>query len=126
VSKRSQSVDLFGVTFASPIGIAPMGVSGLCCFDGDVALARAAAKLGVPSVLSAASTVPLERVIREAPGTWYQAYLPAQHEVIDPLLSRLQSAGVGTLVITVDVQVASVRENELRHGFSIPCASRPG
>ena len=38
----------------------------------------------MPSVLSAASTVPLERVMREAPGTWYQAYLPARDEVIEP------------------------------------------
>ena len=125
VSKRSQSIELFGATYASPVGIAPMGVSGLCCFDGDVALARAAVGAQVPSVLSAASTVPLERVMREAPGTWYQAYLPAQHEVIDPLLERLKAAGVGVLVITVDVQVASVRENELRNGFSIPLRFTP-
>ncbi|WP_081247471.1 alpha-hydroxy acid oxidase [Variovorax paradoxus] len=125
VSKRSQAIDLFGAAYASPVGIAPMGVSGLCCFDGDVALARAAAKAGVPSVLSAASTVPLELVMREAPGTWYQAYLPAQHAVIDPLLERLKAAGVGVLVITVDVQIASVRENELRNGFSIPLRFTP-
>ena len=125
VSKRSQSVELFGVTHASPVGIAPMGVSGLCCFDGDVALARAAVAAGVPSVLSAASTVPLERVMAEAPGTWYQAYLPAQKEVIGPLLERLKAAGVGVLVLTLDVQVASVRENEVRNGFSVPLRFTP-
>ncbi|MGK6305772.1 alpha-hydroxy acid oxidase [Variovorax sp. DT-64] len=125
VSKRSQAIALFGTTYASPVGIAPMGVSGLCCFDGDVALARAAARAQVPSVLSAASTTPLERVMREAPGTWYQAYLPAQHAVIDPLLERLKAAEVGVLVITVDVQIASVRENELRNGFSIPLRFTP-
>lgn len=85
VSQRAQSVEIFGTTYASPVGISPMGVSGLCCFDGDVALARAAVAAGVPSLLSAASTVPLERVMREAPGTWYQAYLPAQPDVIAPV-----------------------------------------
>lgn len=125
VSERSQSITLFGRTYASPVGIAPMGVSGLCCFDGDVALARAAARAEVPSVLSAASTIALERVMREAPGTWYQAYLPARQAVIDPLLDRLKAAGVGMLVITVDVQIASVRENELRNGFSIPLRFTP-
>src|SRR4051812_34946082 len=50
VSQRVQSVDLFGTRYASPVGIAPMGVSGLCCFDGDVVLARAAAAAQVPSV----------------------------------------------------------------------------
>ncbi|UUZ62167.1 alpha-hydroxy-acid oxidizing protein [Polaromonas sp. P1-6] len=125
VSQRSLAVEVFGTRYNAPVGIAPMGVSGLCCFDGDVALARAAADARVPSILSAASTIPLERVMREAPGTWYQAYLPAQQEVIAPLLDRLKAAGVGVLVITVDVQIASVRENELRNGFSIPLRLTP-
>jgi L-lactate dehydrogenase (cytochrome) len=125
VSRRSLSAEVFGKRYASPLGIAPMGVSGLCCFDGDVALARAAAAAGVPSILSAASTIPLERVMREAPGTWYQAYLPARQEVIAPLLERLKAADVEVLVVTVDVQIASVRENELRNGFSIPLRFTP-
>lgn len=125
VSQRSLSVEVFGTHHAAPLGIAPMGVSGLCCFDGDVALARTAAAAGLPSILSAASTIPLERVMREAPGTWYQAYLPARPEVIAPLLERLKAADVGVLVITVDVQIASVRENELRNGFSIPLRFTP-
>lgn len=125
VSHRALGMELFGAQYALPVGIAPMGVSGLCCFDGDVALARAAAAAGAPSVLSAASTVPLERVMREAPGTWYQAYLPAREEVIGPMLERLKGAGVGVLVVTVDVQIASVRENELRNGFSIPLRFTP-
>jgi L-lactate dehydrogenase (cytochrome) len=79
----------------------------------------------VPSVLSAASTVPLERVMQEAPGTWYQAYLPARPGIIAPLLDRLKAADVTVLVMTVDVQVASARENELRNGFSIPLRLTP-
>jgi L-lactate dehydrogenase (cytochrome) len=125
VSSRSQTVELFGTTYACPVGISPMGVSGLCCFEGDIALARAAAKAGVPSVLSAASTVPLERVMQATPGTWYQAYLPARQEVIEPLLDRLKAAAVRVLVMTVDVQIAAARENELRNGFSIPLRFTP-
>ncbi|HWH82381.1 MAG TPA: alpha-hydroxy acid oxidase [Burkholderiaceae bacterium] len=125
VSRRTQSVELFGRRYASPVGIAPMGVSGLCCFDGDVELACAAAQMEVPSVLSAASTVPLERVLREAPGTWVQAYLPARTEVIAPLLERLQAAAVPVLVVTVDVPIAATRENEWRNGFSIPLRLTP-
>lgn len=120
VSRRSTAIDLFGRRYASPIGIAPMGVSGLCCFDGDVALARAAVQAGLPSVLSGAATIPLERVMKEAPGTWYQAYIPDRVEVIDPLLARLQRAGVEVLVVTVDMQIASIRANELRNGFAVP------
>jgi L-lactate dehydrogenase (cytochrome) len=125
VSQRSQSVEIFGVVYRSPVGVAPMGIASLCALDGDVALAKAAAASGAPSVLSAASTAPLERVMREAPGTWFQAYLPANREVIGAMLERLKRAEVGVLVMTVDVQVAATRENELRNGFSIPLRFTP-
>lgn len=125
VSTRSQAVTLFGERYASPVGIAPMGASALCACDGDLALARAAREAQVPFVLSAASTAPLEAVAVEYPNAWYQAYLPARHDVIEPLLNRVARAGFGTLVVTVDVPIASVRENELRNGFSLPLRLTP-
>ncbi len=120
VSNRSQATSLFGRRCAMPVGIAPMGAAGLCRFEADLALARAAGTAGVPCVLSAVSTVPLERIIREAPGTWYQAYIPSDRERIGRLLDRLRSAGYEVLVITLDVPVAANRENNLRNGFSMP------
>lgn len=125
VSRRSQSVEIFGKRYDSPVGIAPMGIAGVCAYDGDGALACAAASAGVPAVLSAASTTPLEEVMRRAPGTWYQAYLPADRAVIGAMLERLKAASVDVLVVTVDVQVASTRENELRNGFSVPLRFSP-
>ena len=92
----------------------------MCGFDAPVARPRAAGTAGVPCVLSAVSTVPLERIIREAPGTWYQAYIPSDRERIGRLLDRLRSAGYEVLVITLDVPVAANRENNLRNGFSMP------
>lgn len=125
VSQRSQSVDIFGTRYDMPVGIAPMGVTGLCAFEGDLAMARAAARTGAPCVLSGASTVPLERVMQAAPGTWYQAYVPAREDVIGPLLARLRAAQVEVLVVTVDVPIASTRENELRNDFRIPLKLTP-
>jgi len=125
VSQRSLNVALFGTPYAMPIGIAPMGVAGLCGFDADMALARAAMAAHVPAILSAASTTALERVMHAAPGTWYQAYLPAQRDIILPLLQRLRAANVNVLVVTVDVPIAAVRENELRNGFSVPLRLTP-
>lgn len=125
VSARDQSVSLFGVRYAAPIGISPMGVAALCGYDGDIAMAQAARQAQVPFVLSAASTTPLERVVQAYPDMWYQAYLPARAEVINPLLQRVEQAGVRVLVVTVDVPIASARENELRNGFSIPLRLSP-
>ncbi|MGO4331126.1 alpha-hydroxy acid oxidase [Cupriavidus sp. 2TAF22] len=125
VSARSQSAELFGTRFAAPLGISPMGASVLCGFDADCALAAAARLANVPFVLSAASTTPLERVAKVNPDMWYQAYLPARTEVIDPLLERLRRAAVRVLVVTVDVPIASTRENEIRNGFSLPLRPSP-
>jgi len=125
VSVRSQDVHLFGVRYGAPLGISPMGACALCWFDGDRALARAAREANVPFVLSAASTTPLEHVLAVNPDTWYQAYLPARGEVVNPLLERLKAAGIRVLVITVDVPLASTRENELRNGFSLPLHLSP-
>lgn len=120
VSGRSQAITLFGARYASPFGIPPMGAGALCRVDADLALARAATAEGVPFILSAPSTVPMERVIREAPGAWYQAYLPAGRERIGRLLERVGAAGFEVLVMTLDVPVGANRENNLRNGFAMP------
>ncbi|RTR15756.1 alpha-hydroxy-acid oxidizing protein [Azospirillum griseum] len=120
VSQRSQSVTLFGRTYDSPFGIAPMGLSALSAYRGDIAMACAARATNVPMILSGSSLIPLEDVIRAAPETWFQAYLPGNAERIDALLDRVGAAGVRTLVLTVDIPVYGNRENNIRNGFSTP------
>ncbi len=124
VVQRDQGVTLFGTRYASPFGIAPMGIAALSAYRGDVVLARAAAAAGIPAVQSGSSLIRLEEVMAAAPGTWFQAYLPGKPERIDALLQRVAAAGVQTLVVTVDIPVAGNRENNLRAGFSTPL--RPG
>jgi L-lactate dehydrogenase (cytochrome) len=125
VAQRSQEIEIFGCRYASPVGIAPMGLAGLCAVDGDLQLAQAARESQVPFLLSAASTVPLETIAEAAPGSWYQAYLSADRSTIAPLLARLDSAGFRVLVVTADVPLAAQRENELRNGFSVPLRLSP-
>ena len=120
VAKRSQATRLFGREWATPFGIAPMGIAALSAHDGDRVLARAADAANVPFVLSGASLTPLEAVMAAAPGSWFQAYVPGDPTRVDPLVDRVQRAGVRTLVITVDVPVAGNRENNIRAGFSTP------
>ncbi|WP_298374100.1 alpha-hydroxy acid oxidase [Azospirillum sp.] len=120
VSKRSQTVTLFGRTYDSPFGIAPMGLSALSAYRGDIAMACAARATNVPMILSGSSLIPLEDVIAAAPGTWFQAYLPGDAERIDALLDRVAAANFRTLVLTVDIPVYGNRENNIRNGFSTP------
>ncbi|WP_082406198.1 alpha-hydroxy acid oxidase [Achromobacter xylosoxidans] len=120
VSKRAQSIQLFGEQYASPFGISPVGLGALYSFDGDVCLASAAHEKNVPYVLSGASLTRLERVAERAPRTWFQAYLPGDEREIRRLLQRVSSAGIKKLVITVDIPVSVSPDRYARFGFSSP------
>lgn len=120
VSGRVQATTLFGKTYNHPFGIAPMGSSVLAAFDGDVVLARSAAKRGIPSIVSGASLTRLERVEDEAPGRWFQAYLGADEARVEALVDRVANAGFETLVFTADVAVLGNREHYARAGFETP------
>lgn len=120
VSKRDLSLKLFGRQYAAPFGLAPMGISALFAYRGDVVLAEAARQASVPAIMSGSSLVRLEEVMEAAPGTWFQAYLPGDMSQIEGLLARVEAAKVETLVITVDTPVGGNRENNIRAGFSTP------
>ena len=121
VSRREQSRQLMGQTYQTPFGIAPMGLCALFCFDGDIAMARAAEAAGIPYVLSGASLTRMERVAQAAPNCgWFQAYIPGETAHIEGLLERVMNAGFKTLVITVDTATLANRENNVRVGFSTP------
>ena len=119
-SGRAQQTTLFGHTYDAPFGIAPMGGTAMAAYQGDLVLARAAATANVPMVLSGASLSPLERVRAAGPTAWFQAYLPGETGPITELVERVARAGYDTLVLTVDVQVAANRENNVRSGFETP------
>lgn len=120
VSRRTQAVTLFGRAYAAPFGIAPIGISALYAYRGDLVLARAAAAADVPMIMSGSSLIPLEDVAKASPDAWFQAYLPGDVAQIDALVQRVLRASFRTLVVTVDSQVAGNRENNVRAGFSTP------
>jgi L-lactate dehydrogenase (cytochrome) len=120
VAARSCRTTLFGRDYAAPFGIAPMGLSALIAYRGDLVLARAAAAAQVPMIMSASSLIRMEDVARANPAAWFQAYLPGEPDRIAALVDRVAAAGFNTLVHTVDVIVAANRENNVRAGFSTP------
>ena len=75
-------------------------------------------------VMSGSSLIRLEEVAEAAPTAWFQAYLPGEPDRILALLERVEQAGFGTLMLTVDTAVLANRENNIRSGFSTPL--RPG
>ena len=120
VSKRQQQIELFVDRYASPFGIAPMGITALSAYRGDVVLAQAGQRANIPVIMSGSSLIRMEDVAQAAPNTWFQAYLPGRVEEIMPLIDRVIAAKFKTLVITVDTAAAANRENNVRTGFSTP------
>jgi L-lactate dehydrogenase (cytochrome) len=120
VSVRTTETLLFGKRYSAPFGIAPMGISALMAYRGDLVLAEAAAKADIPMIMSGSSLIRLEEVAKAAPESWFQAYLPGEPDRIDALVDRVAAAGFETLLLTVDTAVLANRENNVRSGFSTP------
>jgi L-lactate dehydrogenase (cytochrome) len=102
-----------------------MGGTSLAAYMGDSVLASTAAQLNTVMIQSGASLTPMEQLRAVGPTAWFQAYLPGESDIIRPLVERVQRAGFEVLVLTVDVQVAANRENNVRSGYSSPLKPTP-
>ena len=121
VCERRQAVTLFGREQPAPVIVAPTGAAGLAWYQGELALARAAAAEGVPFVLSTASLTPMETIASQAGGRlWFQLYIWPDREASFQLIERARQVGFEALVVTVDTVVSPNREYNARNGFSIP------
>ncbi|MEQ9259715.1 MAG: alpha-hydroxy acid oxidase [Roseovarius sp.] len=112
---------LLNEAYSLPVGISPVGMSGLVWPDAERHLARAAAKAGIPFCLSTvASQKPEDLQSAIGPNAWFQLYPPRDPEIRKDMLSRVKAAGFQTLVLTVDVPVGSRRERQARSGLTQP------
>ena len=125
VSGRSTATMLFGKPAALPMVIAPTGAAGLCWHEGELELAKAAAKAGIPLTLSTASMTAMEKIVAHGgPAVggrlWFQLYVWKQRELSHKLIQRAQDSGFEALIVTVDSPVGANREYNSRNGFSLP------
>lgn len=119
ISNRDLSVKLFGHKFTAPFLFAPIGVNSIFHPDAELAPAKAAAKLGIPYILSNVSTMDLEKVA-EVMGDgirWFQLYPPRNHELTKSFLSRAEAAGYSAIVVTIDSTLLGWRETDLRNAY---------
>ena len=115
-SDRHQRITLFDQEIPTPLIIGPTGLNGVLRYRGDVALARAAAKIGVPFTLSTVSNVRLEDVAQNARGRqWMQLYVMKDRAVARDIVSRAERAGYEALVFTTDANVFGYREWDRRN-----------
>ncbi|MEP1766343.1 MAG: alpha-hydroxy acid oxidase [Sulfitobacter sp.] len=115
------STTFLGNKYPLPIGIAPIGMSGLMWPDAEGHLARGAARMGIPYSISTVATQSPEDIAPHLGAhAWFQMYPPRDTEIRRDMLARAKAAGFKTLIITVDVPVASRRERQVRSGLTNP------
>jgi (S)-mandelate dehydrogenase len=115
-SSRHQRTTLFGHELKSPLIIAPTGLNGMLSHRGDVALARAAAAVGIPFSLSTLSNVRLEDVAMEVGGNlWMQLYVMNDRNITHDIVTRADNAGYEALIFTADANVFGYREWDRRN-----------
>ncbi len=119
VSTPSYAAQVLGAELPVPFLLAPVGVLGIAHPDGELAVARAAAGVGVPMILSTAASAPLEAVAAANDGgqRWYQLYWPKDRAVAGSLLGRAQAAGYAVLVATLDTRMLGWRPRDLDNGY---------
>lgn len=115
------SVDLLGRSHPLPVGIAPVGMSGLVWPDAERLLAHAATAERLPYGLSTVASRTPEEVGPALDGNgWFQMYPPRDPEIRADMMARARRAGFTVLVLTADVPVASRRERQVRSGLRQP------
>jgi len=121
ISDVRLDADILGSASAMPLVVAPTGVAGLCWHEGELELAKAAARAGVPFTLATGSNTSMEKIAKEAGGRlWFQLYMWREKHLSDELVRRAERAGFEALVWTVDVGHGANREHNARNGFALP------
>lgn len=121
VSSVTTSARILGQEIKWPVLCSPAGVARMYDSEGELAIARAAARAGTFYGLSIASSHSLEDVARASPGPkLFQLYIFRDRGITRELIERCRTAGYAAICLTVDCAVRGNRERELRTGLGIP------
>jgi lactate 2-monooxygenase len=121
VEKRDLSIELFGHKLPSPLLLCPIGVLGMVHRDADLAVAKAAAALRVPYIISNQASVPMEEcaaAMGDAP-RWFQLYWSRSNELVASFVKRAEACGCSAIVLTLDTTMLGWRPRDLDLG-SLP------
>jgi L-lactate dehydrogenase (cytochrome) len=121
MADRSTKTQMIGQDVAMPVALAPVGLTGMQHFDGEIKAARAANKFGVPYCLSTMSICSIEDVAENTDKPfWMQVYTLKDDDFMQRLFDRAKDAKCSAAVITVDLQLLGQRHKDLKNGLSAP------
>ena len=112
---------LLGEPLPFPLVLAPTGFTRIADPQGELAVARAAARAELPYTLSTLSTRSIEEVASVSQGRrWFQVYVWRDRGLVREMLERASATSYEAIVITVDTPVLGRRERDVRRGFTLP------
>mgnify|MGYP003117851902 FL=1 len=118
---RSTATTMVGQEVAMPVALAPVGLTGMQCADGEIKAARAAERFGVPFTLSTMSICSIEDVAENTDKPfWFQVYTLKDDDFMRRLFARAKDANCSALVITADLQIMGQRHKDVKSGLSAP------
>ena len=118
---RSTRATMLGIDVAMPVALAPTGLTGMQCADGEILAAQAAEQFGIPFTLSTMSICSIEDVrAHTAAPFWFQLYVMRDRDFVERLIERAQAAQCGALVLTLDLQVLGQRHKDIKNGLTAP------
>ena len=118
---RSTETKMIGENVSMPVALAPVGLTGMQCADGEIKAARAAEDFGVPFTLSTMSICSIEDVASATTRPfWFQVYTLKDDDFMQRLFDRAKAANCSAIVITVDLQILGQRHKDLKNGLSAP------
>jgi L-lactate dehydrogenase (cytochrome) len=121
MTNRTTKTQMIGQDVSMPVALAPVGLTGMQCADGEIKAARAAEKFGVPFTLSTLSICSIEDVAENTTKPfWFQVYTLKDDDFMRRLFDRAREAGCSAIVITLDLQVQGQRHKDLKNGLSAP------
>lgn len=119
VSRRSAQTEIFGIKIPSPILLSPVGVMEMVHPEADVAVGKAAARLGIPYILSSQASRPMEEVaaaMGDSP-RWFQLYWGKSNDLVASFVSRAEQCGCSAIVITLDTHLLGWRTRDLEIAY---------
>lgn len=121
MGKVDISTTLLGRPLPMPLVLAPTGFTRIADPAGELAVARAADRAGLPYALSTLGTRSIEEVAAVSSGRlWFQVYVWKDRDLVAEMVRRAAAAGYEALCLTVDTAVLGKRERDVRRGFTLP------
>ena len=121
MTNRNTASQMIGQDVSMPVALAPVGLTGMQCADGEIKAAKAAEKFGVPFTLSTLSICSIEDVAENTQKPfWFQVYTLKDNDFMQRLFDRARAANCSAIVITLDLQILGQRHQDLKNGLSAP------